>query len=138
MGLRHALLVLPTLAACGLQTVRLMADDHQLRDTAAYVTARRYASGGTEVHVEAYRLPGPARLPLDATTLVVWSRAWPSAARRLGALDLRQSGDPSTQDGTLRATVAEASFDLFITGEPTADVSEPSARRLMWATVSAK
>jgi hypothetical protein len=72
-----------------------------------------------------------AQVGPGARTFVVWARAGADDLTNMGALTVREDGEAVLE--ALAPPAAE--FQLFVTAEPTADVTTPSEARLFSASV---
>ena len=90
-------------------------------------------NGNTSLHVEVHHLAEPQKLTASATTFVVWAQSVAASAtpQNLGAMSV-----DGNLDGQLTTVTPLRNFDVFITAEPSATVSEPSGHPLLSTRVS--
>ena len=96
------------------------------------VLLSREDNNNTALNVEVKHLAAPQKVDPAANSYVVWSRNHKADAypQPLGALSVDQN-----LNGRLRTVTTQRNFDIFITAEPSSQVTEPSGDRLMWTTV---
>jgi hypothetical protein len=89
----------------------------------------------TSLKVEVKHLAPPERISSTAQTYVVWIKPFdePRRTQSLGALTVDKS-----LNGRLEAVTPYRVFDLFVTPEPSATVSQPSGVRMFWTQVNRK
>jgi hypothetical protein len=87
-------------------------------------------NGHTTIHLVVKHLAHPNRLTPPANTYVVWVQdGKESAPEKIGVLVLDDN-----LDGELKGVTPLQSFEMFITGEPSGDVNEPTGDSLFWTS----
>lgn len=125
-------IVASALAVAGCATSKVALMSHG--DTPAaegIVATSRTKNQNTAVDVRVKHLAEPARIEPGATTYVVWARpAGTRSVQNLGALSV-----DGKLNGQLKTVTPFPQFELFITAEPTAAVSQPRGQELLSANV---
>jgi hypothetical protein len=123
------------LAAAGCGTTFAMAPDSSVPFAKGEVDAsfEKDGNGKMKVHVE--HLGEPAKLNPAATTYIVWVRPktdkGDTKPQNMGALQVN-----SDYSGSIEFNTSFKSFDITITPEPAADVTTPSGRDVLKATIT--
>ena len=119
------------LAACG--STFAMAPDASVPFATGEVDASFEDNGNGKMTVAVEHLGDPAKLNPSATTYVVWTKPKKEGAaiQNVGALKVDDS-----YSGELEFSTTQKSFDISITPEASADVTEPKGRDVLKATIS--
>lgn len=95
-----------------------------------YTEFGKARNGNTSIDLTVKHLANPEKLTPPAHNYVVWVRANQKAdAQNIGALAV---DDKLT--GRLTTVTALHTFDLFITGETTGQVQQPTGDQLLWTS----
>lgn len=128
-------LALTALTGCGSSFAMIHGDGVPGARGEIAASFEREGNSKMKMHVE--HLPLPADVSPKSTVYVVWVKAKngkaDAAAQNVGTLAI----DPTDLDGELGFTTSFSSFDVTVTPEPTADVTTPSGRDVLKATVTA-
>ena len=116
-------------------TTFAMAPDASVPFAKGEVDASFEENGNGKMTVSVEHLGEPAKLNPSATTYVVWikpkTEKGDSKAQNVGALKVDDS-----YSGSLEFTTSFKTFDITITPEPSADVTTPSGRDVLKASIS--
>jgi hypothetical protein len=117
-------------AACGSEALQLNAGS-QVPAAKGTVDTSTDDNNNLKLDIRVKHLAPAQNVSDDATTYVVWVEPMRGgAARKLGALEV---GDD--RQGRLRAKTTSEPMQLFVTAEPSSQVSEPSTERILWANI---
>lgn len=95
------------------------------------VMATGTENGNTALEIKVRHLASPEKIAPEATTYVVWARAsGTESPQNLGALHV----DKELQ-GTLKTVTPLRTFDVFVTAESSPTAREPSAEKLLTASI---
>jgi len=119
------------LAACG--NTFAMAPDASVPFAIGSVDASFEDNGNGTMTVSVEHLGDPSKLNPSATTYVVWIKPKKegAAVQNVGALKVDDS-----YSGELEFTTTQTSFDITITPEASAEVTEPKGRDVLKATIA--
>lgn len=95
------------------------------------IVAKEGKNGNTELALRVKHLARPEAVAGDARTYVVWAQD-PNggSVHNLGALEVNDN-----LEGTLNTVTPLKQFDLFVTPEPYAALSEPTGTKALWTRV---
>ena len=119
------------LAACG--NTFAMAADASVPFALGTVDASFEDNGNGTMTVKVEHLGDPSKLNPSATTYVVWVKPKKEGAtvQNVGALKV-----DSSYSGELKFNTTQTNFDITITPEAAADVTEPKGRDVLKATIA--
>jgi len=124
---------LAALAGCG--TTFAMAPDSSVPFAKGEVDASFEKDGNGKMKVKVEHLGEPAKLNPAATTYIVWVRPKTDKSdtkpQNMGALKV-----DSDYSGSIEFNTSFKDFDITITPEPAADVTTPSGRDVLKATIT--
>jgi hypothetical protein len=125
-------LVAGLLALAGCATARVpLSSTRDVPAAQGTVMTSMTKNNNTAIDVRVKHLADPGKVESGATTYVVWARPEGSGQpRNLGALKV---GDDLT--GQLKTVTPYSGFELFITAEPSAQVTSPQGQELLSAYV---
>jgi hypothetical protein len=122
-------------AATGCGTTFAMAPDASVPFAKGEVDASFEKDGNGKMTVKVEHLGEPAKLNPAATTYIVWVRPkndkGDSKPQNMGSLKV-----DSDYSGSIEFTTTFKAFDITITPEPAADVTTPSGRDVLKATIT--
>ncbi|HTJ82681.1 MAG TPA: hypothetical protein VL400_13250 [Polyangiaceae bacterium] len=119
------------LAACG--NTFAMAPDASVPFATGEVDASFEDNGNGKMTVSVEHLGDPSKLSPSATTYVVWIKPKKEGAaiQNVGALKVDDS-----YSGELEFSTTQTAFDITITPEASADVTDPKGRDVLRATIT--
>lgn len=121
------------LSACASRrVVKDLVSSQKVPSAEGSLKVAREKNGNTLMRLSVAHLAPPSRLTPGASTYVVWARPMGTGevAHNVGGLRV----DDALR-GDLEALVPFASFDLFVTPEPSRGVLSPSGEPVLWTTV---
>ena len=119
------------LAACTSQ-VRRMEGSSRVPGALGMVRLEETKNKNTAVTLQVEHLAPPEKLAQGLSTYVVWAQPTVGDARPYNLGALRVGKDLK---GDLDTVVPYRTFNLFITAEPTASVTNPSGDTLLWTQI---
>lgn len=127
-------LVAGLLALAGCATTRVpLASNNDVPAAQGTVMTSKTKNNNTAIDVRVKHLADPGNVETGATTYVVWARPQGSGeARNLGALKVDEN-----LTGQLKTVTPYSGFELFITAEPSAQITSPQGQELLSAVVPA-
>lgn len=126
--------ILVAAASCAGPGKLMMVNDGSIPAAESTVTVGKSANGNTTFDLEVKHLAQPARVDPSATVYVVWLRGNDASrsSQNMGALKVDQD-----LNGSYSGVTPLREFELFVTVEPTATVTSPTGRSLLYRTVTA-
>lgn len=123
------------LAGCG--TTFAMTRGDSVPGARGEIDASFEKEGNSKMKLKVQHLPAASELNPQATTYVVWVKPKndkaDTKAQNVGTLKV----DPKDLDGELEFTTAYRTFEITVTPEASGDVTTPSGRDVLKASISA-
>ena len=129
--------LLAGLAGCG--TTFVMEPDPSVPFAKGEVAASFEKDGNNKMTVKVEHLGDAGKLNPAATTYVVWVKPRPTSSATAGDVKPQNVGAlrvDGSYTGSLDFPTAFTEFDITITPEPSKDVTTPSGREILHATIS--
>jgi hypothetical protein len=116
-------------ATLGIGNSPVMNVSPTIPSTEGTVTYGKVNNDNTSIALTVKHLPHPKKLTPPANNYVVWLRPQGAAAQNMGELNVDDN-----LNGTMNTVTAIKKFDLFVTAEANAQVSQPTGAQLLWAS----